>query len=195
MATNAAGSMPATAGMVPQRTYATGMGVALCGILMFFMALVSAYIVRKGFSNDWQPLEIPRVLWLSTLILLTSSFTIVRARSRLLTSDDSSFRRWWGITAILGIFFLVGLGVGQLAAARRQRDRHCDESQHQLFLRADRGAWVASVGRIRSNDRDRIPLFAASHARDGHESRFHILACHERAVAPAVCIPDGGEVR
>jgi cytochrome c oxidase subunit 3 len=111
MATNGAGSMPATAGMAPQRTYATGMGVALCGVLMFFMALVSAYIVRKGFSNDWQPLEIPRVLWLSTLILLASSFTIVRARNRLLASDDARFRRWWGITAILGIFFLVGLGV------------------------------------------------------------------------------------
>ena len=46
------------------------MGVALCGVLMFFMALVSAYIVRKGFSiADWQSLEIPRVLWLSTLNL------------------------------------------------------------------------------------------------------------------------------
>jgi cytochrome c oxidase subunit III len=85
------------------------MGVALCGILMFFMALVSAYIVRKGFSSDWQPVEIPRVLWLSTLILITSSFTIVRARNRLLANDDSGFRRWWRITALLGVFFLSGI--------------------------------------------------------------------------------------
>ena len=35
---------------VPQRTYVTGMTVALAGILMFFMALTSAYIVRKGIS-------------------------------------------------------------------------------------------------------------------------------------------------
>ena len=45
---------------VPQRAYVTGMAVALGGIGMFFMAMVSAYIVRKGFSIDWQALELPR---------------------------------------------------------------------------------------------------------------------------------------
>ena len=119
MLTNGAGDAPATVGMVPQRTYATGMAVALCGILMFFMALVSAYIVRKGFSNDWQPLEIPRILWLSTLILIASSFTMARARKRFLADDDSGFRRWWGITAMLGIVFLMGVAVSwqQLSAS------------------------------------------------------------------------------
>jgi hypothetical protein len=38
-------------GGVPQRTYVTGMTVGLGGILMFFMALVSAYIVRKGTAD------------------------------------------------------------------------------------------------------------------------------------------------
>jgi len=37
---------------VPQRTYVTGMILALGGILMFFMALVSAWVVRKGFPNS-----------------------------------------------------------------------------------------------------------------------------------------------
>ncbi len=32
----------------PQRAYVTGMTVALGGILMFFMALISAWVVRKG---------------------------------------------------------------------------------------------------------------------------------------------------
>jgi cytochrome c oxidase subunit III len=97
------------AGEVPQRTYVTGMTIALGGILMFFMAFVSAYIVRKGLSNArWIPLEVPRILWLNTAILIASSFTMSRSRSRFLARDDAGFRHWWGVTTILGVFFLAG---------------------------------------------------------------------------------------
>jgi heme/copper-type cytochrome/quinol oxidase subunit 3 len=105
---------------IPQRAYLTGVIMLLAGVLMFFMALVSAEIVRKGFSSDWQPLDLPwRILLLSTAILLASSFTLARSRSRLLANDDAGFRHWWGVTAILGIFFLAGLAIAwrKLAAA------------------------------------------------------------------------------
>jgi cytochrome c oxidase subunit 3 len=85
------------------------MMIALAGILMFFAALVSAYTVRRGFPNsDWQALEVPRILWLNTLVLLASSFTLARSRRHLLSGDDESFRHWWGVTAILGVFFVAG---------------------------------------------------------------------------------------
>jgi len=94
---------------VPQRAYMTGMTVALAGILMFFMALVSAYIVRKGFPNGgWQPLEPPRILWLNTVLLLASSATIVMARRKLEDRDDAGFRHWWRVTTALGLLFLAG---------------------------------------------------------------------------------------
>jgi cytochrome c oxidase subunit 3 len=105
---------------VPQRAYVTGMVIALGGILMFFMALVSAYIVRKDMPNSaWVQLNVPRVLWLNTLILIASSFTLARSRGRFLADDDPGFRHWWSVTAILGIFFLVGqvMAWRQLAAA------------------------------------------------------------------------------
>jgi cytochrome c oxidase subunit 3 len=104
----------------PQRTYVTGMIIALGGISMFFVALVSAFIVRKGFpNNDWQSLEVPRILWLNTLILLASSFTLERARKNCRADQDELFRHWWGVTVILGLFFLTGQMVAwrQLAAA------------------------------------------------------------------------------
>jgi cytochrome c oxidase subunit III len=105
---------------VPQRAYVTGMTVGLAAILMFFLALVSAFIVRKGFPNgNWQPLTPPRVLWLNTLVLLASSATIVRAR-RLLTREDlAGYRQWWFMTTALGVLFLAGqvLAWRQLAAA------------------------------------------------------------------------------
>jgi len=107
---------PSGAAGVPQRTYVTGMTIALAGILMFFAALVSAYIVRRGFPNsDWQTLDVPRILWLNTLVLLASSFTLARSRRHLLTGYNESFRHWWGVTAILGVFFLAG----QLVAWRQ----------------------------------------------------------------------------
>jgi len=104
-------------GEVPQRTYVTGMTVGLGGVLMFFMSLVSAFIVRKA-NADWAVLAIPRILWLNTAILIASSFTLVRARKRLGAGDNTSFRHWWTVTTILGIFFLAGQIVAwrQLAA-------------------------------------------------------------------------------
>jgi cytochrome c oxidase subunit 3 len=107
-------------GSVPQRTYVTGMTVGLGGILMFFMALVSAYIVRKGIPNaDWRPLTVPRILWLNTAILIASSFALVRARRCFRASDEQGFRHWWGVTTVLGVFFLIGQLIAwrQLAAA------------------------------------------------------------------------------
>ncbi|MFY9529612.1 MAG: cytochrome c oxidase subunit 3 [Candidatus Acidiferrales bacterium] len=93
---------------VPQRTYITGMTVALAGILMFFMALVSAYIVRKGLSNDWRSLAVPRILWLNTLILMVSSVTLARSRKNLGRADEDGFRHWWNVTTVLGLLFLAG---------------------------------------------------------------------------------------
>ena len=95
---------------VPQRTYVTGMTVALGGILMFFMALVSAYIVRKGMPNSgWVPLPVfPRILWLNTGILVASSLMLAHARRLLSVDDQAGFRLFWGVTTILGFFFLAG---------------------------------------------------------------------------------------
>jgi cytochrome c oxidase subunit 3 len=76
---------------------------------MFFVALASASIVRKGLANaDWQPFELPRILWLNTLILMASSATLAHSRRRLLARKFDESRHWWGVTTILGIFFLVG---------------------------------------------------------------------------------------
>jgi len=99
---------PGPAGM-PERVYVTGMAVAMCGIVMFFAALVSASIVRRGLgANDWQPLEIPSVLWLNTAILVASSFCLERARRLGSAKDKAGFRHWWSVTTILGLMFVAG---------------------------------------------------------------------------------------
>jgi len=106
---------------VPQRAYVTGMVLALGGIGMFFTALVSAWIVRRGLSNgDWQPIEFPRILWLNTAILLASSVALARSRHWLIAGREADYRHWWGVATILGALFLSGqiLAWRQLRAAR-----------------------------------------------------------------------------
>jgi cytochrome c oxidase subunit 3 len=99
----------------PQRSYVTGLTMGLAAILMFFMALVSAFIVRKGLSDDWRAFPLPPILWVNTGILLASSVTIQVARRRLARLDISGFRHWWGMTTALGLLFLAG----QLVAWRQ----------------------------------------------------------------------------
>jgi len=101
------------ASQTPQRAYVTGMVIALSGIAMFFMALISAAVVRRGSpSGDWRPLAVSgwlaRILWLNTLVLLGSSATMLQARSRARAGDEIGFRRWWIATSVLGLCFLAG---------------------------------------------------------------------------------------
>jgi cytochrome c oxidase subunit 3 len=105
------GGLPA----IPQRAYFTAIQLALAGIVMFFMALTSSFLVRKGLGDDWVSFTLPRILWANTLVLLASSGAIQFARSRLRSADTEGFRRWWAITTALGVLFLVG----QFAAWRQ----------------------------------------------------------------------------
>ena len=89
------------------KRYYTGMAIAIVAILMFFMALASAFLVRKG-AADWIPVRIPVLLWVNTLVLVGSSVTLEMARERLASADTMGFRRLWLVTTTLGVLFLIG---------------------------------------------------------------------------------------
>src|SRR2546423_2666132 len=93
---------------IPQRAYFTVIQLGLAGIIMFFMALTSSLLVRKGLGNDWVAFNFPHVLWLNTLILLASSITIQVARRNLHGREKATFKRWWNVTTSLGVLFLAG---------------------------------------------------------------------------------------
>jgi len=106
-------------GTPTSRRYYTGMALAIVSILMFFMALASAFLVRRGTSLDWVPVHLPPVLIVNTLILLASSLTLELARRRLTRSDLNGFRTLWALTTALGLLFLIGQLIAwrQLVAA------------------------------------------------------------------------------
>ena len=87
--------------------YRLGTWVALASILMLFTALSSAYIVRAASSSDWQPLAMPRILLLSSVLLLVSSGTLETARRKLRQAATSAYKSWLFLTVLLGVGFLA----------------------------------------------------------------------------------------
>src|SRR6185295_9459831 len=87
--------------------YRLGMWVALASILMLFTALSSAYIVRAASSSDWRPLAMPRILLLSTGLILVSSVTLETARRKLKAAATSAYKSWLLLTMLLGLGFVA----------------------------------------------------------------------------------------
>jgi cytochrome c oxidase subunit 3 len=87
--------------------YRIGTWVAVASIAMLFTALTSAYIVRAASAQDWRPLAMPRILWLSTALILFSSVTLESARRSLKQLFQSDYVRWLSLTALLGVGFLA----------------------------------------------------------------------------------------
>lgn len=72
------------------RRYETAVTLIIISVLMFFMALSSAFIVLKSTSNIWVPVHLPPILWLNTAILLASSAALELARRKLSTPGTTS---------------------------------------------------------------------------------------------------------
>jgi cytochrome c oxidase subunit 3 len=91
----------------PKR-YSTAITIGIVAILMFFMALASAFIVLRHSSGVWVTVHLPFAVWPNTGILLASSFTLEAARRRLALADLGGFRKLWMVTTVLGFLFVAG---------------------------------------------------------------------------------------
>ena len=56
--------------------------IGLAGIIMFFAALISGYIVRQAEGN-WLVFELPSMFYVSSAIILTSSITLEIAKAEI----------------------------------------------------------------------------------------------------------------
>lgn len=86
--------------------YRIGAWTAIASIVMLFTALISSYIVRSASGDDWVPIGMPKVLWLSTSLILISSVTMEVSRRSLRSLNDAGYGRWLIVTAVLGLGFL-----------------------------------------------------------------------------------------
>lgn len=74
---------------------------------MLFAGFASAYLVRRE-GLDWLHLQLPRVLYFNTVILLASSAAMEIARRMFRRWELERARFWIGATAALGVVFLAG---------------------------------------------------------------------------------------
>jgi cytochrome c oxidase subunit III len=89
------------------RRYQTAVILAMLSIVMFFMALAVAFLVRK-MATDWVPVHLPFMVWVNTIVLLASSGTIELARRKQAEGDLKGFRTLWQVTTGLGVLFVIG---------------------------------------------------------------------------------------
>jgi len=91
-----------------RRASFTGLFVLLAATTMVFAALTSAFVVRRGLSDDWASMHKPPILWVNTIVLLVSSIVLDRARFALRAHDRNKFNFWWTTATVLGVLFLTG---------------------------------------------------------------------------------------
>jgi cytochrome c oxidase subunit 3 len=87
----------------PPEGYRIAIWLALVSITMLFLALTSAYIFNRANTH---PIVMPRVLWLSTALIIGSSLTIELARRSLRLRREGGFKLWLAVTMALGLGFL-----------------------------------------------------------------------------------------
>lgn len=86
----------------------TALFVLLAASTMVFAAFTSAFVVRKGLSDDWVSMPKPPILFVNTAVLLASSALLEIARRTLHSGERSRFNAWWSAGTLMGILFLVG---------------------------------------------------------------------------------------
>src|SRR5882724_3717391 len=94
-------------GVRPGNSFRTGAWVVIAGVVMLFTALTSSYIVRSASGNDWRPIAMPRVLWISTALIVISSITMEVSRRSLKQKRNAGYGRWLTVTVALGLAFLA----------------------------------------------------------------------------------------
>ena len=82
------------------------MWVAISSIIMMFAGLTSAYIVKSS-QASWQQVEVPKIFWYSTIVILISSLTIQMALRSFKDREMNRYRLLISITAFLGISFVT----------------------------------------------------------------------------------------
>lgn len=89
-------------------------------VVMFFMALTSAYLVKRS-DGVWVLFQLPKVLYITTIMIVVSS--IILQLGYHFSEKKNVFRTSLVVTMALGIVFLVG-----------QFYAYIDLVQHNVYL-------------------------------------------------------------
>ena len=98
----------------PVSSGVVGMLLFIVTEVMFFGALISAYLVIRAGLDEWPPWGQPRLpvetTAFNTLVLLVSGLLMAYSRNLLQKNKFPQGRRWLGFSILLGTFFLISQG-------------------------------------------------------------------------------------
>ncbi|HET9319378.1 MAG TPA: cytochrome c oxidase subunit 3 [Bryobacteraceae bacterium] len=83
------------------------MRLALISITALFVTIGIVYFARSRSGLNWQHIRVPQLLWLSTALILSSSWTIENARRWLNHKDSRRYIRSLTVTLCIGVSFLA----------------------------------------------------------------------------------------
>jgi cytochrome c oxidase subunit 3 len=88
------------------------MWLYVISMLMMFAGLTSAYIVKKGETENWLTFQLPPIFLYNTIVLLVSSLTLFIAYRGYVRAQQHQLLLFLWFTLVLGIAFLTGQYLG-----------------------------------------------------------------------------------
>jgi cytochrome c oxidase subunit III len=82
------------------------MWIAMASMFMVFAGLTSAFILHKG-SGLWVNLVLPKAFWVSTIVILASSYTMHKAVKLFKDRDMLVYKKYIVATLVLGLLFIA----------------------------------------------------------------------------------------
>ncbi len=82
------------------------MGLLLMGITALFVGFAGAYMYNR-IQSGIQPIQLPYLFYVNTLLLLASSWTIILTKKSYLSDQTEKYKFFLGITLLLTIGFLI----------------------------------------------------------------------------------------
>ena len=108
----------------PVRTSTIGMYLFLAALFMLFAASILGYILIRSSVYRKAPtvaVEVPKALWISTVIVVVASVTIQLAVHELRREHQAAFRRWLVATMLLAIAFVIVQTPSMVLLLEKQR--------------------------------------------------------------------------
>lgn len=95
-------------------------GFLLVVVFMTFAGVIAAYIViaTNGVA-EWRPFSLPIPVWVSTILILISSFTYHVAKTSLDVNDQPKAKKWLIVTTVLGAAFISSQLLAWLELVKR----------------------------------------------------------------------------
>ncbi len=89
-----------------------GMALFLVAESAIFLGLFGAFLIYRSVVPVWPPEGTPELELLlpgiNTIILVSSSFVMHKGQAAIKKNDVSGLQLWFGITAAMGLIFLIG---------------------------------------------------------------------------------------